>query len=166
MTGTSKGLGFYADPVITMPSYGGSGGSLYSIHNVVEIELCHPRVGLYYLIFKSESGATLKVGEFSCSSSTTKITLDLPKQYFTGFSGTVGTVHGNTVVSSITFYTSTGKTYGPYGAAGATPFSFQQSGGQITGFHGRSGHLVDAIGAYVKPVCQTPGPKLSMAESS
>lgn len=43
------------------------------------------------------------------------------------------------------------RTYGPYGRDNGTPFRFSVEGNaRITGFFGRSGWHLDAIGAYVR----------------
>jgi len=58
------------------------------------------------------------------------------------------------VVTSLTFRTDKGTTYGPYGKETGTPFSIQAAAnGCIVGFWGRSGWLLDAIGVYIRP-CQ------------
>ncbi|KAI4997159.1 hypothetical protein ZWY2020_052501 [Hordeum vulgare] len=57
------------------------------------------------------------------------------------------------VVTSLTFRTDKGRTYGPYGKETGTPFSIQDANGCIVGFWGRSGWLLDAIGVYIRP-CQ------------
>ena len=53
------------------------------------------------------------------------------------------------LVDQLTFVTTTSsgaqKVYGPYGRTGITPFSVQ---GEIIGFYGRSGHLLDSVGFY------------------
>ncbi|PUZ43500.1 hypothetical protein GQ55_8G014900 [Panicum hallii var. hallii] len=71
----------------------------------------------------------------------------------TAVEGTIGGVP-DLVITSLTFRSSTGRTYGPYGttAATGTPFSVPAAdGASIVGFWGRSGWLLDAIGVYVKP---------------
>lgn len=57
------------------------------------------------------------------------------------------------VVTSLTFRTNKGRTYGPYGTQTGTPFSIPTANGCIVGFWGRSGWLLDAIGVYLRP-CQ------------
>lgn len=42
------------------------------------------------------------------------------------------------------------RAYGPYGAEDGQSFEFSVQGGQIIGFHARSGQFIDAIGVYVK----------------
>ncbi|AQK57101.1 hypothetical protein ZEAMMB73_Zm00001d052382 [Zea mays] len=58
------------------------------------------------------------------------------------------------VVTSLTFRTSAGRTYGPYGSVGAGSHRFSvpaADGARIVGFWGRSGWLLDAVGVYMKP---------------
>ena len=54
------------------------------------------------------------------------------------------------IIRSLSFKTNKGTEYGPYGVVTGQPFSYSTEGGVIVGFHGRSGTLLDAIGAYVK----------------
>ncbi|KAL6871033.1 hypothetical protein ACP4OV_014881 [Aristida adscensionis] len=84
-----------------------------------------------------------------------------------GTTGRFGNVPGD-VVTSLTFRTSAGKTYGPYGddkeAPGTAPFYFSAAdGGCVGGFWGRAGWLLDAVGVYLKPSCfssrPTPAPR-------
>ena len=59
----------------------------------------------------------------------------------------------NVLVDQVTFVTrkqdGSSGTYGPYGKTGKTPFEVN---GKIVGFFGRSGNLLDALGAYYVPV--------------
>lgn len=61
-------------------------------------------------------------------------------EYVTEVSGTEGNV-----VDSLCITTNHNK-YGPYGGNGGKSFSLQPRGGIVTGFYGRSGNLLDAIG--------------------
>jgi hypothetical protein len=78
-------------------------------------------------------------------------------EHVTAVEGTIGRFGGvpDLVITSLTFRSSTGRTYGPYGntAAAGTPFFSLPvaDGAGIVGFWGRSGWLLDAIGVYVKP---------------
>ncbi|CAO2147483.1 unnamed protein product [Urochloa humidicola] len=82
-------------------------------------------------------------------------------EHVTAVEGTVGhfaTVPG-VIVTSLTFRTSAGTTYGPYGATttAGTPFSVPAADGAcIVGFWGRSGWLLDAIGVYIRPCSSNP----------
>ncbi|XP_066340717.1 uncharacterized protein [Miscanthus floridulus] len=87
--------------------------------------------------------------------------IDLPSgEHITAVEGTTGhfaNVPG-VVITSLTFRTSAGRTYGPYGsvAAGSHYFSVPAADGAcIVGFWGRSGWLLDAIGVYMKPSCSS-----------
>ncbi|CAH2035272.1 unnamed protein product, partial [Thlaspi arvense] len=73
--------------------------------------------------------------------------LDYPNEYITSVEGTQGLVvrYSNYVVTSLAFTTSTGRTSLTFGA---TKFVLEDNGRQLVGFHGRSGTVIDAIGAY------------------
>ncbi|KAL6527438.1 hypothetical protein OROGR_016528 [Orobanche gracilis] len=84
---------------------------------------------------------------------TEKILIDFPSEYLTGISGS----HGRwgkfpDLVTSLKFHTNRAE-YGPFGKGSDTRFSFIAHGGVITGFHGRAGAYIDAIGVYIKPAC-------------
>lgn len=64
-------------------------------------------------------------------------------------SGHVGTFNNYTMLKSLKLETNL-RVYGPYGAEDGKPFELLAEGGEIIGFHGRSGKFVYAIGAYVK----------------
>ncbi|GJN28434.1 hypothetical protein PR202_gb16557 [Eleusine coracana subsp. coracana] len=58
------------------------------------------------------------------------------------------------VITSLTFRTSAGRMYGPYGSESGARFSIPAAGHYcIVGFWGRSGWLLDSIGVYMKPSC-------------
>lgn len=54
-------------------------------------------------------------------------------------------------VDQLTFFTSKGRRYGPYGGNGGLPFEI--TGGPVNGFFGRSGSRVDAIGGFTLSQC-------------
>lgn len=69
-----------------------------------------------------------------------------------GTQGLVGR-YSTHVVTSLAFTTSRGRTSRTFGA---TKFVLEDNGRQLVGFHGRSGFLIDAIGAYfgaAPPAC-------------
>uniref|UniRef100_A0ACD5WG20 Uncharacterized protein n=1 Tax=Avena sativa TaxID=4498 RepID=A0ACD5WG20_AVESA len=75
-----------------------------------------------------------------------------PSEIVKGVSGTIGSQEGNKVVKSLTIVTNV-TTYGPYGKAEGTPFTFPvPDNSQVVGFHGRGTKFVDAIGVYVLPI--------------
>uniref|UniRef100_A0ACD5X7W9 Uncharacterized protein n=1 Tax=Avena sativa TaxID=4498 RepID=A0ACD5X7W9_AVESA len=79
----------------------------------------------------------------------------------TAVEGTFGrcvSLPAEVVVTSLTFRTDKGRTYGPYGEETGTSFSIPAANGAcIVGFWGRSGWLLDAIGVYIMP-CQVYNP--------
>ncbi|KAL7117315.1 hypothetical protein ACP275_03G064100 [Erythranthe tilingii] len=79
-----------------------------------------------------------------------QIDIDFPTDYLTGVSGTYFS-GGLFSVESLKFYTKLTE-YGPYGSQSGTPFSFRQTGGLITGFHGHADLFVHSIGVYLKPL--------------
>jgi len=81
-------------------------------------------------------------------------------EHLTAVEGTFGrcrSVPAKVVVTSLTFRTNKGRTYGPYGEENGTPFSIPAANGCIVGFWGRSGWLLDVIGVYIMP-CQAYNP--------
>ena len=76
--------------------------------------------------------------------------LNWPEEYLTSISGTVADLWQHIIIRSLSFKTNKDTKYGPYGVVTGQPFSYSAEGGVIVGFHGRSGTLLDAIGAYVK----------------
>jgi len=82
-----------------------------------------------------------------------QVKLDCPDEFLTSVHGYYGSLDGwgPVFVRSLTFR-SNKKTYGPFGVEQGTYFSFPMSGGEIVGFHGKSGWYLDAIGIYLKPL--------------
>ncbi|XP_062076286.1 jacalin-related lectin 34-like [Humulus lupulus] len=79
------------------------------------------------------------------------IEFDGRSKFLTSISGTYGIYRGLTVITSLSFITNV-DTYGPFGKETGTIFSNPIQGGVVVGFHGKSGHYIDSIGIYVKPV--------------
>ncbi|CAL5043157.1 unnamed protein product [Urochloa decumbens] len=74
-----------------------------------------------------------------------------PNEFVKEVSGTVGQSEGYTVVTSLKFITNV-QTYGPYGRENGTPFSLpEKKNGNVVGFFGSSGGLLDYIGVFVRP---------------
>ncbi|CAH2053545.1 unnamed protein product [Thlaspi arvense] len=94
-------------------------------------------------------------------------------EYITSVEGTYDKIFGtdSAVVTMLTFKTNKNKTAGPFGLEGSTPFVFKEEGYKITGFHGRAGEAINAIGVYLAPVGSIPltpatqGKKLEAAGS-
>ncbi|KAJ8458968.1 hypothetical protein OPV22_031894 [Ensete ventricosum] len=71
-------------------------------------------------------------------------------EHLVGMAGEVANYHGLVVVGKLGFTTNK-KTYGPFGNTGGTPFSLPITAGKISGFFGRGGQFIDAIGVYLEP---------------
>ena len=79
--------------------------------------------------------------------------IDFPSEYLTGISGTYGSAHSfNNTLTSLAFLTNKTQ-HGPFGTKSGTPFSVNANGGVVTGFHGRHGPYLEAIGLFIKPAC-------------
>ncbi|KAI8527098.1 hypothetical protein RHMOL_Rhmol12G0049500 [Rhododendron molle] len=64
----------------------------------------------------------------------------------------ISLTHGGEMIVSLCFETNIGNKYGPFGpGSGASSVSIPVGGGVITGFHGRYGSFLSAIGIFVAP---------------
>ncbi|CAH8358697.1 unnamed protein product [Eruca vesicaria subsp. sativa] len=77
-------------------------------------------------------------------------------EYITIVEGTYDKILGSDGLTMLTFKTNKNKTYGPYGLQGSTRFELKEEGHKITGFHGRAGDTITAIGVYLAPVGTIP----------
>lgn len=66
-------------------------------------------------------------------------------------SGTSDLKSGYIVITSLTFATNKKRILGPFGTLRGTAFSFHVADEGFTGFHGRSGSWLDAVGVYLQP---------------
>ncbi|URE28811.1 Mannose glucose-specific lectin [Musa troglodytarum] len=71
-------------------------------------------------------------------------------EYLVGIEGSVDTLGRITLVRNLTLRTNK-KSHGPFGTSGGKPFSVPVASGKITGFFGRAGTMIDAIGVYLAP---------------
>ncbi|KAK4478281.1 hypothetical protein RD792_017570 [Penstemon davidsonii] len=147
----SRGNQANCDGAISVGPWGGPGGKKWSFKSkdgITKIVITHG-TAVGSLIFHSSH----VFGGPRYASKTDKIYIEYPSEYLTGITGTYDWFSNPStpkVIKSLCFYTNTTK-YGIFGSDTGTPFSFPMEGGQIIGFHGRSGSLIDAIGVYVKP---------------
>ncbi|KAG5520923.1 hypothetical protein RHGRI_033471 [Rhododendron griersonianum] len=64
----------------------------------------------------------------------------------------ISLTYGGEMIVSLCFETNIGNKYGPFGpGSGASSVSIPVGGGVITGFHGRYGSFLSAIGIFVAP---------------
>ncbi|KAL6653483.1 hypothetical protein ACP70R_009061 [Stipagrostis hirtigluma subsp. patula] len=161
--------------VISVGPWGGSGGRPFytpapSVRRLRSIILYHSDVihSLAYEYSQADHGVSRVAGPWGLSHSFgsrgVRATIELdPNEYVTAVEGTIGHFANviEVVITSLTFRTNTGRTYGPYGGESSsgtgTSFSVPAANGAcIVGFWGRSGWLLDAIGVYIKPSCFNP----------
>ncbi len=62
-------------------------------------------------------------------------------------------VRSGSLIDSLTFYTSWGNRYGPYGGTAGSQQTPIVAAAPINGFFGRSGSLLDAFGAFSLTTC-------------
>ncbi|KAL6521990.1 hypothetical protein OROMI_031867 [Orobanche minor] len=158
---SSKGDETYCEGEILVGSWGGPGGTPWSYKaNDDGIKQIIIRSGgvIDSIIFKGDGDETsaevysVKFGGRG-GNRTEKILIDFPSEYLTGISGSHGRWgHFPDLVTSLKLHTNRTE-YGPFGKGSGTRFSFVAHGGVITGFHGRAGAYLDAIGVYIKPAC-------------
>ncbi|KAI3460323.1 hypothetical protein Pfo_016986 [Paulownia fortunei] len=138
---------------ISVKPWGGSGGKEWSYkakRGIKQIIIIHGVV-IDSIMFKGDADDA-SAADYSTKfggnggNRTIKVDIDFPSEFLTGISGTCGRF-----VSTLKLHTNQTK-YGPFGSDPGTPFSFHSEGGVITGFHGRAGSYLDAIGVYLKPV--------------
>ncbi|XP_066340822.1 salt stress-induced protein-like [Miscanthus floridulus] len=161
--------------VISVGPWGGSGGQPFymrgaSAPRLRSIVLYHSgaihSVACDYTLAGDYEGPPPRVAgpwglPHSYGSRGVRTEIDLPSgEHITAVEGTTGHFANvlGVVITSLTFRTSSGRTYGPYGsvAAGSHYFSVPVADGAcIVGFWGRSGWLLDAIGVYMKPSCSS-----------
>ncbi|KAG5226540.1 Mannose/glucose-specific lectin [Salix suchowensis] len=80
-----------------------------------------------------------------------RIEIQWPSEYLKSISGTYGSYKGLLVITSLSFITNL-TTYGPFGTATGETFSIPIADSAVVGFHGRSGHYLDALGIFVIPI--------------
>ncbi|XP_019180880.1 PREDICTED: mannose/glucose-specific lectin-like [Ipomoea nil] len=114
-------------------------------------------IGITFSCIKNDgSKETITVGGGGTDTIVTRtdtVVIDGTDEYLTEVSGTFGPFIDSSysVLRSIKFTTNV-RVFGPYGPDVGTPFSFQPPDGtKISGFIGRAGIYVDAIGIYSAP---------------
>ncbi|KVH87809.1 Mannose-binding lectin [Cynara cardunculus var. scolymus] len=83
-------------------------------------------------------------------------TLNLPAKFdddedLIRVSGTIGKFYSITVITSLSFHSNKGKSYGPYGRGDRTSFSLPVTKGKFIRFFGNYGDFLDSIGVILQP---------------
>jgi hypothetical protein len=142
-------------PVVYGPC-GGNGGSIFDdgIYTGVRQIVLSRGVGISSIkVEYDRNGLSMwgnRHGGSTGAFKTDRIVFDYPFEILTSITGYFGSIlfRGPTVIKSLTFQT-TRRNYGPYGEEHGTFFSSKSAEGMITGFHGRKGWYLDAIGVHV-----------------
>lgn len=153
--------------VVKVGPWGGSGGQAFYMRSgrggspprLLSVTLYHADA-VHAFSFQYLHGDVVRTTEPSAGyygSKGLRATINFASdEHLTAVEGTFGrcrSVPAKVVVTSLTFRTNKGRTYGPYGEENGTPFSIPAANGCIVGFWGRTGWLLDAIGVYIMP-CQ------------
>ncbi|XP_010462041.1 PREDICTED: myrosinase-binding protein 2-like [Camelina sativa] len=73
--------------------------------------------------------------------------VDYPNEHITSAEGTI-----DVYLTSLTFKTSKGRTSPAFGTVVGSKFVFQETGFKLVGIYGRSGNVIDSLGAYFAPL--------------
>ncbi|XP_038990481.1 mannose/glucose-specific lectin-like [Phoenix dactylifera] len=140
------------DGSIVLGPWGGSGGTAWSFEKAQAITKIRISVGdvIDSITFQYMDGAIARWSPRYGGSGGKSTEIELGStEFIISMKGYYGAYAGMTIVYSLTFVT-TVREYGPYGREQGTQFSVPKGTGWISGFQGRSGNLLDAIGVYMK----------------
>ncbi|KAM7505700.1 hypothetical protein LguiB_004604 [Lonicera macranthoides] len=140
--------------ITTVGPFGSEDGDAWDdgVHNSVKQLIVYSNEVINSIQIEYEDNGQFKLANTHGSNQGTKSTVDLdyPSEFLISVSGYMGEV----VIYSLTFETNK-KTFGPFGNKDEKKgqhFKFPSTDGyKIVGFLGRSGSLLDAIGAYLEP---------------
>jgi len=166
-------LGVYSQPVQDNPTlppyfppyemgdqYGGTGGEEFSdnLTEIARVKEVRIRSGAYInsiqLIWEVPDGSTVQGERHGGPGGNFHFFLLATDEFITRIDVGAGT--GASPVDCLTFYSSRGTKYGPYGNVRGPQNRI--SGGPINGFHGRAGDLLYRIGAFKPFYPEIPAP--------
>ncbi|RWW21725.1 hypothetical protein GW17_00014115 [Ensete ventricosum] len=137
---------------IKVGAWGGNGGSAFDMgpaYRIISVKIFSGDVVDAVDITFSYNGKT-ETRHFGGSGGNPHEIVLAEDEHLVGMAGEVANYHGLVVVGKLGFTTNK-KTYGPFGNTGGTPFSLPITAGKISGFFGRGGQFIDAIGVYLEP---------------
>ncbi|CAL9041338.1 unnamed protein product [Musa banksii] len=137
---------------IKVGAWGGNGGSAFDMgpaHRIISVKIFSGDVVDAVDITFTSYGKT-ETRHFGGSGGTPHEIVLQEGEYLVGMTGEFGNYHGVVVVGKLGFSTNK-KSYGPFGNTRGTPFSLPIAAGKISGFFGRGGDFLDAIGVYLEP---------------
>ncbi|URE24366.1 Jacalin-like lectin domain containing protein, partial [Musa troglodytarum] len=137
---------------IKVGAWGGNGGSAFDMgpaHRIISVTVFSGDVIDAVDVTFNYYGKTETRHYGGSGGNPHKIVLE-EDEYLVGMAGEFASYHGVVVVGKLGFTTNQ-NAYGPFGNTGGTPFSLPIAAGKISGFFGRDGQFLDAIGVYLEP---------------
>ncbi|CAL9086872.1 unnamed protein product [Musa acuminata var. zebrina] len=137
---------------IKVGAWGGNGGSAFDMgpaYRIISVKIFSGDVVDGVDVTFTYYGKT-ETRHFGGSGGTPHEIVLQEGEYLVGMAGEFGNYHGAVVLGKLGFSTNN-KAYGPFGNTGGTPFSLPIAAGKISGFFGRGGKFLDAIGVYLEP---------------
>ena len=131
---------------IKSASFGGSGGSAFDdIIGIVGMKIrSGNQVDSVQVTYRLSDGSTFEAPKHGGTGGSLKSFTLADDEKLIKVEGKTNGV----LVDQVTFYSNKGKTYGPYGKTGETPFSVK--GSEIIAVFGRAGNLLDRLGVHYK----------------
>lgn len=144
---------------VMVGEWGGNGGKPWRWDGPIEdILIRHGTVVDSISFGFTKNGATIWSAKFGGDGGQPGHVISIrdPEEYLVTITGTTGTHGRPTVITSIVFI-SNKRSYGPYGKGGGCHFYMPVQCGKISGFYGRAGRLLDAIGIKMAPLPPSNG---------
>ncbi|XP_076927771.1 horcolin-like [Bidens hawaiensis] len=138
--------GFGGDPWLVTTN----GGRVYSIKIVSRTggaDSCITSLEFFYTDKDNVKHSSKKFGNLSGNAETLNFADD---EDIVEVKGTFGALYHMTVITSLTFVTNK-KVYGPFGRLTSNVLGSFETKGRFEGFFGRSGDVIDSLGAVLFP---------------
>ncbi|KAG2285279.1 hypothetical protein Bca52824_044883 [Brassica carinata] len=149
-------------PLYKLDAQGGTEGRVWddgSFDGVRAVRVCQDDHRITYLEFEYDKGGkSEKLHHGVKGGTSSEFVLDCPNEYIKSVEVTYDEpkLFQNTVITSLTFQTSSGRT-SFFGYKVGKKFVLEQKDHRLVGFHGKEGDAIDALGAYFAPI-QAPTP--------
>ncbi|XP_010528951.1 PREDICTED: myrosinase-binding protein 2-like [Tarenaya hassleriana] len=146
---------------IKWPVAGGNGGDVWDdgvYDRVRKVHVGNGRSCIGHIKFEYEKDGKIEIREHGwIEAPPVEFALN-PNEYIISVEGTTNHVplYKTTIVTSLSFKTSTGRTSPTYGFVTGEKFVLEDRGREIVGFHGQAGEAIDAIGIHSSIVSKLP----------
>ncbi|CAF2094743.1 unnamed protein product [Brassica rapa] len=144
-------------PLYKLDAQGGTEGLVWddgSYDAVKTLRICQDDCRITYLEFEYEKAGKSEIFQHGVKGGTpSEFVLDYPDEYIKTVEATYDKpkLFQNTVITSLTFQTSKGRT-SFFGYKVDKKFVLEQKDRRLVGFHGKEGDAIDALGAYFAPI--------------